>query len=403
MANFLYVAANRTGEKIEGSLEANNEEGALKRIREMNYFPIKVEIEKEPGILAWKPQLFNRTSGKEVLNFTQQLATLVKAGLTLDKSLSILIETSKGKKTGKIVEEVQKNVHSGSSFAEALSKYPDTFSKLYVNMVKAGEAGGVLESVMVRLESFLEQSQKLRDDIRSAMVYPLLLTFAGGLAVMVLLTFVIPKFAKIFDEMGQALPFSTELLLMVSFFIKDYWWALLLGCLAMFFLFTAYVSKGKGKEAWDGFKLKVPIFGPLIRKIEVSRFSRMLGTLLKSGVPILNSLNIVKDTLTNSVVAASVVELYKGVKEGGAISIPLKKSGVFPPLAVHMITVGEEIGQLEEMLFKVAETFDQEIERSVKSLTSLLEPVMILFMGLIVGFIVISMLLAVFSMNEIPI
>lgn len=384
-------------------MDARDEAGALSRVRGMNYFPIKIAVKKEPGAFDFKINLFNKVSEKEVLIFTQELATLIKAGLPIDRSFSILGELAKNKKIGKLVDEIQKSVHAGSSFADALAKYPDTFSKLYVNMVKAGETGGVLDTVLLRLESFLEQSQRLRDDVRAAMVYPILLTFAGGAAIAVLLTFVIPRFAEIFKETGQTLPASTEILLAVSFFVKSYWWAMILGSAASFILFKAFISKGKGKEKWDMFKLGIPVFGTLIRKIEVSRFARMLGTLLKSGVPILNSLNIVKETATNSVVGAAVVELYKGVKEGGGISAPLRRTGVFPPLAVHMITVGEETGKMEDMLYKVAETFDEEITRSVKSLTSLLEPLMILFMGMVVGFIVISMLLAIFSMNEIPI
>lgn len=402
MPTYAYVATDRSGKKIEGALEANDENGALDRIRKMHYFPIKVQIQRPPGLLEINFNFFKGVGGKEVLTFTQELSTLVKAGLTLDKSLSILIDITKGRKMGRMVEEIQKSVHGGSSFADALALYPEAFSKLYVNMVRAGEAGGILDSVLGRLEEFLQQSQKLKDDVRSAMVYPLLLTFMAGAAVSVLLAFVIPKFAKIFEETGQSLPASTEFLLAFSFFMKDYWWAVIIGMVAAVFCFNFYVSKGKGKENWDRFKLKVPLFGPLIRKIEVSRFSRMLGTLLKSGVPILNSLSIVKETITNSIVVASVMDLYKGVKEGGGISAPLRKSGVFPPMAVHMITVGEETGKMEEMLYKVAETFDEEIQRSVKSLTSLLEPAMILIMGLVVGFIVISMLLAIFSMNEIP-
>jgi len=235
------------------------------------------------------------------------------------------------------------------------------------------------------------------------MVYLLLLTFVGGAAIAVLLTFVIPKFSKIFEDTGMTLPVSTEILLTVSFFVKEYWWAVMIVLTGATLLMRAAVAKGKGKKKWDHLKLKIPIFGSLIRQIEVSRFSRMLGTLLKSGVPILGSLNIVKDTTTNSVISDSVRDLYKGVKEGSGISGPLRRARIFPSLAVHMIAVGEETGKMEDMLYKVAETFDEEITRSVKSLTALLEPLMILTMGLIVGFIVISMLLAIFSINDIPI
>ncbi|MBI3582654.1 MAG: type II secretion system inner membrane protein GspF [Nitrospinae bacterium] len=407
MPVFVYQATDRTGKLVEGTIEAKDESLVVNRLHGLQLFPIKVEKE---GV-SQKSQIFNLqfsifsfftgVSRKELMSFTQQLATLSNSGLPLDRSLSILTELQEGKRFKSILDNVQKNVHSGSTFADALSKHPRVFSKLYVSMVKAGEEGGVLEAILLRLAQFLESSEQLKDNIRSALVYPTLLTIIGGGAVTILLTFVIPKFAKIFSDMGQAMPISTQILLNVSFFVTNYWWLIILGFVFIGIFIRGYLNTEEGKFKWDSAKLKMPLIGSLQRKIEVSRFARTLGTLVRSGVPILQSLFITKDTITNSVVAKAMEGIHKRIKEGGGISDPLRESMVFPQLAIHMIKVGEETGKLEDMLIKVADTFDTEVQSSVKSLISLLEPMMILLMGLIVGFIVISMLMAIFSINDI--
>jgi general secretion pathway protein F len=405
MPVFVYQATDRTGQLVEGTIEAKDEGLVINRLHGLQLLPIKVEREgasKGFSLNLSLPSFFTGASRKDLMLFTQQLATLCNSGLPLDKSLSILVELTEKKRFKSILDNIQKNVHSGSTFADALSKHPGVFSKLFVSMVKAGEEGGVLEAILLRLASFLESSEQLRDSIRSALIYPTLLTLIGGGAVAILLTFVIPKFAKIFSDIGQTMPLSTQILLTISSFMTNYWWLIILGFIFIGIFIRGYLNTETGKFKWDSLKLKMPLIGTLQRKIEVSRFARTLGTLIRSGVPILQSLFITKDTLTNVVVSNAMEGIHKRIKEGGGISDPLMESGVFPPMAIHMIKVGEETGKLEDMLIKVADTFDNEVQSSVKSLISLLEPMMILFMGLIVGFIVISMLMAIFSINDIP-
>ncbi|MEK6590532.1 MAG: type II secretion system inner membrane protein GspF [Nitrospinota bacterium] len=405
MPVFVYQATDRTGQLVEGTIEAKDEGLVINRLHGLQLLPIKVEREgasKGFSLNLSLPSFFTGASRKDLMLFTQQLATLCNSGLPLDKSLSILVELTEKKRFKSILDNIQKNVHSGSTFADALSKHPGVFSKLYVSMVKAGEEGGVLEVILLRLASFLESSEQLRDSIRSALIYPTLLTLIGGGAVAILLTFVIPKFAKIFSDIGQTMPLSTQILLTISSFMTNYWWLIILGFMFIGIFIRGYLNTETGKFKWDSLKLKMPLIGTLQRKVEVSRFARTLGTLIRSGVPILQSLFITKDTLTNVVVSNAMEGIHKRIKEGGGISDPLMESGVFPPMAIHMIKVGEETGKLEDMLIKVADTFDNEVQSSVKSLISLLEPMMILFMGLIVGFIVISMLMAIFSINDIP-
>ncbi|MGH7428663.1 MAG: type II secretion system F family protein, partial [Candidatus Methylomirabilaceae bacterium] len=290
----------------------------------------------------------------------------------------------------------------GSSFADSLAKYPRLFSRLYVNMVKAGEASGVLEVVLSRLAEFLERSKAVRDDVISALVYPVLLLLVGGGAVVVMMNFVVPRFAKIFTDTQQLMPLPTRMLLAISTVTTQYWWLFIGLIVAGWIGLRAYLLTEQGKLRWDEWKLQLPVVGSLIQEIEVSRFARTFGTLLSSGVPVLNAVSIVRETITNRVIGAAMSRLQDGVKRGEGISGPLRASGAFPPFSVHMTRVGEESGRLEGMLIKVADTYDERVRRTVKRLTSLMEPVLILTLGVIVGFIVLSMLLAIFSINELP-
>jgi len=379
---------------------------AVKQIQKLNYFPIKV-TEGKPGSgfslgnkLSWT-DFFGQVSQKELLTFTQQLSTLVGAGITLDGSLSSLTKLTEKENLKEILADIQKRVHGGSSFAEALAEHPKTFSKLYVNMIRAGEEGGVLTASLDRLAKFMEKSEDLKNNIRSALVYPAILALVGGAAVVVLITVVIPRFSVLFEDMGTALPLPTKLMLGLSAVVSNYWWLLLILFVLMTAGFLSYIKTEQGKYRWDSLVLKLPLFGTLVQKIEVSRFSLTLSTLLKSGVPVLHALGIVKTILSNSVVVAAMSPLQAGLKSGKGLSGPLKQSGIFPPMAVHMITVGESSGTLDDMLNKVSETYDKEVELAIKQLISLIEPMMILLMALIIGFIVISMLLAIFSINDI--
>lgn len=287
--------------------------------------------------------------------------------------------------------------------ADSLAKHPRIFSRFYVNMVKAGEAGGVLEVVLGRLTGFMESTKAIRDEVVSALLYPSLVIAVGGGAVFLLLNFVIPRFGTLFTESGQLLPLSTRILLSVSAFTASYWWivlgVLLLGALGL----RGYIQTEAGKVAWDHAMLRLPVFGRLIRELEVGRFARTFGTLLQSGVPVLVALRIVAETMGNAAIARTLPPVVERVKRGEGIAGPLRGSGAFPPLAIHMTRVGEETGRLEEMLLRVADVYDSHVKTSIKRLLSLLEPVLILGLGLLVGFIVVSMLLAILTISDLPI
>ncbi len=407
MATFQYTATDTAAKIIRGSMEAADERAVVAWLRANGYYPIRVgqpvAVAEAPRGLIRLPTRFSRApSAQDVLVFTQQLATLLDAGMELDRSLATLLDLTDNQRFRSVLRGILTDIQGGSSFADSLAKHPRLFSRLYVNMVKAGEAGGVLEGILSRLAGFLERSKAMRDEVTSAMIYPLLLLLVGGGAVVVMMNVVIPRFAQIFADTQQLMPAPTRILLAVSTFTTDYWWAFVGALLIGWIALRTYVQTEPGRIAWDEWKLKLPLLGGLIREIEVSRFARTFGTLLHSGVPVLSAVSIVRETITNRVLAGAMSRLHEGVKRGEGISGPLRATGAFPSFSIHMAKVGEETGRLEEMLIKVADTYDERVRRTVKRLTSLLEPVLILTLGAIIGFIVLSMLLAIFSINELP-
>jgi len=406
MKVYSYKATDKSGKFVEGAIDAPDYRAAVQQIRQLNYFPVKVSEGKTStkvtsGLKLSLPSLGSGIPTKDLMTITQQLATLVESGLTLDEGLSTLVKLAENEKIHSKLSDIRTRVHAGSSFADALEEHPDAFSKLYINMVRAGEAGGMIGEALARLTLFLEKSVELKGNIRSAMVYPAILSFVGGAAVIILIAFVVPQFSKLFEDMGAALPIPTQIMLSISSIITDYWALLILGILAGTGACTFSIKTNTGRLWWDGLLLKLPLFGSLIRKIEVSRFSLTMATLLKSGVPILQAMEIVESILINRVISDSISNLKQALKRGKGLSGPLQEAGVFPPMAVHMITVGETSGALDDMLTRVSETYDKEVEQSIKQVISLIEPFMILFMALIIGFIVVSMLLAIFSANDI--
>jgi general secretion pathway protein F len=408
MPVFSYKATDYNGKIVKGYLEATDDKGVVTKLDALGYIPIRISPagKEKKGFQSDVSEIFSsvfrRVSGKDVMLFTQDLATLLDAGLPVDRALSILVEVTEKDKFKEIIRDILKSVQGGSYLSEAMGKYPQVFSKFYVNMIRAGEAGGILEPVLVRLGIFLENSQDLKDYIISAMVYPIFLVFVGGGSIIVLLTFVIPKFSIIFSDLGAAVPLATRILLGVSEFIRNYWW-IMAGSLAFLsYLFYKYSHTSEGRLMVDKQKIQLPVIGDLIKKIEVARFSRTLGTLIRSGVPILQALTLVKDIIGNRVIASSIDDVREKVQKGDRLAKPLSNTGVFPSLAIQMITVGEETGRLDDMLLKVAENYEKVVRAMIKRFISFLEPAMILIMGLIVGAIVISMLMAIFSINEIP-
>jgi len=408
MATYSYKATDSAGKIVTGVLEADEEKKVVAELQTHGLIPIRIALAKGNGkrlgmnVSEQFLGLFHGVSSKDVMVFTQDLATLLEAGLPVDRALSLLIESAEKERFKMVANDILKTVQGGGYLSDALAKHPKAFTSFYVSMVRAGEAGGVLEAVLSRLGEFLESAQELKDYIKSAMVYPVFLVGVGGVSIIILLTFVIPKFSIIFSDMGQTIPLSTQLLLGISHLLQSYWWAILAVLGAGYYFLRKYLKTPAGRLKFDRKKMKFPVVGELIKKIEVARFARTLGTLTKSGVPILQALMLVKDIMGNKVISAAMESVYTRVKEGDRLSKPLRDTGIFPPLAIQMITVGEETGRLDRMLLRVAESYEKMVRNTVKRLISLLEPTMILLMGLVVGFVVVSMLMAVFSMNEMP-
>ena len=338
----------------------------------------------------------------DLLVFTHELSTLLTAGLPLDRSLQILSELSESDEMMRVTSEVLTEVQRGKSLAEALGEHPDVFESLYVNMVKAGEIGGVLDQVLERLTEYLESATELRDEVRSAMVYPTILLLTSFGSVAVLLVYVLPQFSTVFAQSGAALPTSAAILMGASDLLRSFWWAGLLLIALTGFGFSHWIRTEDGRVTWDRTKLRMILVGELTRKVAVSRFARTLGTLLRSGVPMLQALDIVRNVAGNVVLAAAIDEVKVGVRGGDGVAGPLAKSGVFPQLALQMISVGEETGRLDEMLITVADYFDKEVRAAVTRMTNMLEPLLLVVGGLIVGFIVVAMFSAIFSVNNMP-
>jgi type II secretion system protein F len=408
MPLYSYKATDSSGKIVQETLEATDEMAAVASIQEKGYIPIRVTLGGggkkllSSDLTGPISSFINRVSGKDVMMFTQDLATLLEAGLPVDRALTILADVSEKDQFKLLVRDILRIVQGGGSLSDAFAKYPNAFSKFYVNMVRAGEAGGILESVLKRLGLFLESSQDLKDYIKSALVYPIFLLFVGGISIIILMTYVIPRFSIIFSDLGGAIPLSTQILLAASNILRSYWWLLILLIVSGCFCIYRYKTTPSGQVAIDKMKLKLPVAKDFVQKLEVSRFTRTLGTLIKSGVPILESLNLVKGIISNKVIRDALSEVHERVKEGERLSKPLEDTGVFPSLAIQMITVGEETGKLEEMLLRVADNYEKILKNMVRRLIGFLEPAMILVMGVVVAFIVISMLMAIFSMNEIP-
>jgi len=394
---FSYKATTTDGAIVEGVIEAADERDVAERLKNSGIIPLSIASPKE----GLGKRFVRKSSRGDILTFTTELSSLLGAGLPLDRSLNILSDISEGSEMKNIIKSVLKSIREGSSFSDALQKHPRVFPKLYVNMIRAGEAGGVLDVVLDKLNEFLESSRELKDHVFSAMIYPVILLFTGGASIVVLLTWVLPKFSVIFSEMHTQLPASTRLIIGFSETIASYWWVLLVGIIGGWITFRNYVKTEAGRLQWDSFKLK--LIGDVITKVETARFARTLGTLLRSGVPLLQALHNSKDIINNRVIASAIDAVSKGAKEGKGIATPLADANVFPALALSMIKVGEETGQLDTMLLKVAVTYEKSLRVAIKRFISLMEPAMILGMGLVIGFIVLSMLMAIFSITNLPV
>jgi type II secretion system protein F len=402
MAEYFYKATTLAGQTVEGAMEGKDEATVVHSLHQLGYIPIRISTGRESGNVSRLVFLSPRVGIKDLVAFTQEFSTLASAGLPIDRSLEILSDLAENQKLREVVRDVLKRIREGSSLADALSHHPRVFPRLYVNMVKAGEAGGFLETILVRLTRYLQSTKATRDYLVSTLIYPLILTFISGISLIILVTFVIPRFAKIFADMGQSIPLPTQIILTFSDLFVRYWWVGAGAIALVVLLWKMYIQKEEGRLRWDRSKLNWMVVGNVIKKIEVARFARTLGTLLQSGVSILSALTLVKEISQNLAVARSIEQIHDRLKEGKGISKTLQELNVFPPLAVHMIHVGEETGKLDEMLIKVAEAYEENVQTTLNRIVSLLGPLIIVFMGGVVGFIVVSLLLAVFSINEIP-
>lgn len=396
MATFSYAVRDRTGRILKGKLEGESKEAVQSRLREMGY--IIVELDQQGGLAALGEIKFGTgVKHKDVAIFARQFSTMVNAGLSLTKALAILAAQTDSPGLRDIIGQVAKDVESGLSLSDAIARHPKVFPPIFVSMTRAGETGGVLDEVLARVADHLEADLALKAKIKSAMTYPVVMGILVLIVLAAMMIFVVPTFEEMFQSMGGELPFITRALISISNFVAS-WSGLiaLVGVVAFIWLFRVW-SKGFGKPVWDAFKLRMPIFGSMIRKISLARFTRTFGTLVAAGVPILTSLDIVADTSGNEVVSRAVRNTRTAVKEGEAIAQPLEESSVFPPMLVQMVAVGEETGALDEMLEKVAEFYDEEVANATDSLTSIIEPLMMASLGAIVGVIVVALYMPMFQ------
>jgi type IV pilus assembly protein PilC len=421
MPSYAYTALDARGQEVSDTLEAGNENEAIAALRQAGYYPTSVVeagkaakaargktakapkakvagVKKEINISI--PFLERKTiKPKTLMIFTRQLATLIDSGLPLLRGLNVLGKQEPDPVLRKTIGKLADSVQGGSTFSDGLAQHPKIFNKLYINMVKAGELGGVMELVLVRLADFQEKAQKLKNKVVSAMFYPIIVLVIAVAIMAFLLVYIVPRFEQIFADMlgGKPLPALTEFVIGASRFFQNQWYLILGALIAVMVAYNLAGRTEKGLAVIDAVKLRVPLFGDLIRKGAISRFSRTLGTLVTSGVPILQALNITRDTAGNVVLSNAIQKVHDSVKEGESIVSPLEKSGVFPPMVVSMIDVGEETGQLPEMLLKVADVYDDEVDNAVAGLTSMLEPIMIVFLAVVVGTIVIALFLPLIS------
>jgi general secretion pathway protein F len=400
MPQFQYKAADRSGEAESGRLEARDEAAAVERLQALGFIPIRVEPVEETAQAGGGLFSRRRISQDQVGMLTRELATLLRSGVPLDRAVEILISLAPAPQMQALLTRVRDEVRGGAALSKALEAHPAVFSRFYVGMIRAGEAGGALGAVLARIGEFMERSQELKETVKSALIYPTILVLAAVTSVMLLLVFVVPQFSQMFEQSGKALPLATQIVIYAGDLLRQYWWAIPIALFLVYRYFAWQMARPETKFVWDGRMLRLPLAGDLLTKIEVARFARTLGTLIANGIPLLAALTIVKETVGNSVIGAGLEAVREQLKAGQGLSKPLMAQGIFPQLAVHMVGVGEETGHLDEMLTRVADVYDREGSLSVKRMLALLEPVMILGLGLVIGGIILSILMAILKVNS---
>lgn len=404
MPVYEYKGFDRAGKNKKGIIDADSAITARQRLRGSGVFTIDIKeaLSRQKGLphSSALSNFFKRVKSGELSAATRQLSILLGAGVPLVSSLDTLMTQAANPLFKKILAQVKESVNEGGSFASSLSQHPKVFSEVYINMVRAGESSGSLDLVLDRLADFSERQQALRGRFKAAMAYPVLMFFVGSLILFFLITFIIPDILAIFGEMHKTLPLPTLILIGISSFLESFWWIVIFILAGTVFLIKRAIRNPSGRYFWDNVKLRIPVFGSINIKMAMARFARTLGSLLKNGVPLLNALKIVRNIVNNTQIAKAIDNAMDQIEAGKSLSTQLGQSRWFPPIAVQMISVGEQSGELEEMLNKIADIYEREAESQVMAMTSMLEPIMILVMGVIVGFIVISILLPIFEMNQ---
>ncbi|MER2565497.1 MAG: type II secretion system inner membrane protein GspF [Myxococcaceae bacterium] len=417
MPVFEYRGLAANGKTVTALKEADSPKALRAALRKEGVFLTEVVGEAEAGLKGAKgakaaaTQALStdinlrrlargRVNTDDIAIMTRQLATLLGAGVTLVEALAAMVDQVEKEQLKRILSDVKQKVNEGNSLADALSAHGKVFGNLFINMIRAGESSGALDSVLLRLAEFTEGQARLRQKIVGTMIYPFIMMFVGGGVLVMLMTVVVPKVTKIFDDMKVTLPWTTRLLIWSSNFLQDWWFVLVPLMIATAIFLFQWTRSAKGKPIWDKFVLKIPVFGPLVRMLSVARFSRTLATLLKSGVPLLTAMEIVKNVVTNTVMSDVVDKARDSIREGESIANPLKRSGEFPPLVYHMVSIGERSGQLEDMLLNVADSYESQVNVRIGALTSLLEPMMIVSMGAVIAFVAFSILMPILQMNS---
>lgn len=404
MPVYEYKALDSAGKNIKGIIDAENEAQAKSKLRSGGRYPVAIKlgkghsqaVDKKSGSVGF----FERIKAEEIHVMTRQLATLVGAGIPLVQSLSSLVDQTANPALKRVLAQVRENVTEGTTLTRALSDHPKLFSTIYVNMVRAGEASGSLDVVLERLADFGEKQQALQSRLQAALIYPVFMAIIGSAILFVLITYVVPNITQVFTEMGRVLPWPTRFLIDLSGFLKQFWWVVIaMGALLVFGL-KYYISLPVGRSRWDLLKLRMPVVGPVVRKVLLARFASTLGSLLKSSVGLMTSMQIVKTLIDNAQVVAVLDEAMQHIEKGKSMTVALSNSPWFPPMFVQMIAVGEQSGNLEGMLEKVSSSYEREVETAILGMTSLIEPIMIVCMGAAVGFVVLSILLPIFEMNQ---
>lgn len=398
MATFVYKVRDRRGKAFTGNMEGENREVVASRLQEMDYFITSVSEKKKNLLFSNQTTLFQNIKLRDLTIFYRQFATMVNAGLTLVNSLNILTEQVENKALSDIVKIVKSDIEAGFTLSNAMAKHPQVFSELYISMVRAGEVGGVLDEILKKIADLMEKEFAIKQKIKSAMAYPSFVIGAAALMTIFMLTFILPQFVGVFAQFGGELPALTQFFVTLTYLFNKYWYIFFMIIVGLIFAFLAYTKTTNGKFNFDKFKLNAPVFGEINSKGAIARFTRIFGTLIKSGVPILEALSVSSNAIGNLVISKAVLDAKTKIKEGQSISGPLAASGVFPPMVTQMIMVGEESGELEEMLVNVANFYDQEVDRTVEKLTAIIEPLMMVFIGLTIGTMIIAMYLPIFNM-----